>query len=57
MQHPAAAPEVLEESPSTRVTQEMRTDIGKNWSNRSLNRYVNAGTVEFLMDEDGSLTS
>jgi acetyl-CoA carboxylase biotin carboxylase subunit len=47
---------LLEESPSTRVTQEMRTEIGKKLE-ESLSEigYVNAGTVEFLMDEDGSL--
>jgi acetyl-CoA carboxylase, biotin carboxylase subunit len=47
---------LLEESPSTRVTQELRTDIGKKLE-ESLSEigYVNAGTVEFLMDEDGSL--
>src|ERR1700743_3570883 len=47
---------LLEESPSTRVSQEMRTDIGKKLE-QSLSEigYVNAGTVEFLMDEDGSL--
>lgn len=47
---------LLEESPSTRVTQEMRTEIGKKLE-QSLAEigYVNAGTVEFLMDEDGSL--
>jgi acetyl-CoA carboxylase biotin carboxylase subunit len=47
---------LLEESPSTRVTQEMRTEIGKKLE-QSLSEigYVNAGTVEFLMDEDGSL--
>ncbi len=47
---------LLEESPSTRVTQQMRTDIGKKLE-QSLSEigYVNAGTVEFLMDEDGSL--
>jgi len=47
---------LLEESPSTRVTQEMRTEIGKKLE-ESLTEigYVNAGTVEFLMDEDGSL--
>jgi acetyl-CoA carboxylase biotin carboxylase subunit len=47
---------LLEESPSTRVTQEMRSDIGKKLE-ESLSEigYVNAGTVEFLMDEDGSL--
>jgi acetyl-CoA carboxylase, biotin carboxylase subunit len=47
---------LLEESPSTRVSQQMRTDIGKKLE-QSLSEigYVNAGTVEFLMDEDGSL--
>jgi len=47
---------LLEESPSTRVTQELRSDIGKKLE-ESLTEigYVNAGTVEFLMDEDGSL--
>ncbi|HEY1524925.1 MAG TPA: acetyl-CoA carboxylase biotin carboxylase subunit [Candidatus Angelobacter sp.] len=47
---------LLEESPSTRVSQEMRTEIGKKLE-QSLSEigYVNAGTVEFLMDEDGSL--
>src|SRR6201994_1804748 len=47
---------LLEESPSTRVSPEMRSDIGKKLE-QSLSEigYVNAGTVEFLMDEDGSL--
>ena len=47
---------LLEESPSTRVTQQMRDEIGKGLE-KSLSEigYVNAGTVEFLMDEDGSL--
>lgn len=47
---------LLEESPSTRVTPELRTEIGKKLE-ESLSEigYVNAGTVEFLMDEDGSL--
>ena len=47
---------LLEESPSTRVTPEMRAEIGKKLE-ESLSEigYVNAGTVEFLMDEDGSL--
>jgi acetyl-CoA carboxylase biotin carboxylase subunit len=47
---------LLEESPSTRVTPELRSDIGKKLE-QSLSEigYVNAGTVEFLMDEDGSL--
>jgi len=47
---------LLEESPSTRVTPELRAQIGKGLE-ESLSEigYVNAGTVEFLMDEDGSL--
>jgi len=47
---------LLEESPSTRVTPEMRAEIGQGLE-KSLSEigYVNAGTVEFLMDEDGSL--
>jgi len=47
---------LLEESPSTRVTPELRAEIGKGLE-ASLSEigYVNAGTVEFLMDEDGSL--
>ena len=47
---------LLEESPSTRVTAQLREDIGKKLE-QSLSEigYVNAGTVEFLMDEDGSL--
>ena len=47
---------LLEESPSTRVTEEMRKDIGEKLQDcLSKIGYVNAGTVEFLMDEDGSL--
>lgn len=47
---------LLEESPSTRVTPEMRKTIGdKLEESLSSIGYVNAGTVEFLMDEDGSL--
>ena len=47
---------LLEESPSTRVTEQIRRDIGnKLESSLSAIGYVNAGTVEFLMDEDGSL--
>src|SRR5215470_16151054 len=47
---------LLEESPSTRVTEELRRTIGsKLESCLSGIGYVNAGTVEFLMDEDGSL--
>ena len=47
---------LLEESPSTRVTETMRAEIGKKLEScLSEIGYVNAGTVEFLMDEDGSL--
>ncbi|HEV3041552.1 MAG TPA: acetyl-CoA carboxylase biotin carboxylase subunit [Candidatus Angelobacter sp.] len=47
---------LLEESPSPRVTEEMRRRIGGKLENcLSEIGYVNAGTVEFLMDEDGSL--
>ena len=47
---------LLEEAPSTRVTPEMRVEIGKKLEESlSTIGYVNAGTVEFLMDEDGSL--
>ncbi len=47
---------LLEESPSTQVTEELRQQIGKKLSECLAQiGYVNAGTVEFLMDEDGSL--
>jgi acetyl-CoA carboxylase, biotin carboxylase subunit len=47
---------LLEESPSTQVNEQMRQDIGKKLAAcLSQIGYVNAGTVEFLMDEDGSL--
>ncbi len=47
---------LLEESPSVKVTPEMRQQLGDRLVS-ALSRigYVNAGTVEFLMDEDGSL--
>ena len=47
---------LLEESPSTVVTPELRERIGSMLS-KTLSEigYVNAGTIEFLMDEDGSL--
>ena len=47
---------LLEESPSTQVTPEMRAQIGQMLS-KTLGAigYVNAGTVEFLMDEAGKL--
>ncbi|HYL15230.1 MAG TPA: acetyl-CoA carboxylase biotin carboxylase subunit [Terriglobales bacterium] len=47
---------LLEESPSTQMTPESRAQIG-NVLCKTLSDvgYVNAGTVEFLMDEDGSL--
>jgi acetyl-CoA carboxylase, biotin carboxylase subunit len=47
---------LLEESPSIAVTPELRARMGKMVSETlSAIGYVNAGTVEFLMDEDGSL--
>ena len=47
---------LLEESPSTKVTDELRRTIGRKLEEcLSGIGYVNAGTVEFLMDEDGSL--
>lgn len=47
---------LLEESPSTRITDELRRTIGRKLEDcLSSIGYVNAGTVEFLMDEDGSL--
>ncbi|MBV9572563.1 MAG: acetyl-CoA carboxylase biotin carboxylase subunit [Acidobacteriales bacterium] len=47
---------LLEESPSTQVTPELRAQIGDMLS-KTLSEigYVNAGTVEFLMDEDRKL--
>jgi acetyl-CoA carboxylase biotin carboxylase subunit len=47
---------LLEESPSTQVSEELRQQIGHKLEEcLSDIGYVNAGTVEFLMDEDGSL--
>ncbi len=47
---------LLEESPSTVVSPELRARMGKILSETLASiGYVNAGTVEFLMDEDGSL--
>ncbi|HEX9121603.1 MAG TPA: acetyl-CoA carboxylase biotin carboxylase subunit [Terriglobales bacterium] len=47
---------LLEESPSVAVTSELRARMGKKVSETlAAIGYVNAGTVEFLMDEDGSL--
>jgi acetyl-CoA carboxylase biotin carboxylase subunit len=47
---------LLEESPSTQVTPELRAQIGGILS-KTLSEigYVNAGTIEFLMDEDKRL--
>src|SRR5262249_31574795 len=47
---------LIEEAPSLQVTQKLRDDIGKTLK-RSLEGvgYQNAGTIEFLMDEDGKL--
>jgi acetyl-CoA carboxylase, biotin carboxylase subunit len=47
---------LLEESPSVKVTLELRREMGERLvSALSKIGYVNAGTVEFLMDEDGRL--
>ncbi len=47
---------LLEESPSPRVTKELRESIGAVIRQTlSSIGYVNAGTIEFLMDEDGVL--
>src|SRR5204863_5462142 len=47
---------LLEESPSTRVTPKLRKQISEKLESSLTDiGYVNAGTVEFLMDEDGSL--
>jgi acetyl-CoA carboxylase, biotin carboxylase subunit len=47
---------LLEESPSTQVTPELRNKIG-NILSKTLSDigYVNAGTIEFLMDENKNL--
>ncbi len=47
---------LLEESPSLQVSPQLRAEIGDKLVNslRDIG-YVNAGTIEFLMDEDGSL--
>ena len=47
---------LIEEAPSLKVTPKIREEIGKTLK-RSLEAvgYQNAGTVEFLMDEDGKL--
>jgi len=47
---------LLEESPSTQVSPELRAQIGEVLS-KTLSEigYVNAGTIEFLMDEDRRL--
>jgi acetyl-CoA carboxylase biotin carboxylase subunit len=47
---------LLEEAPSTQVTPELRDQMGAMLSSTlSKIGYVNAGTVEFLMDEDRNL--
>jgi len=47
---------LLEESPSVKVTPQLRKEIGELLS-KTLSKvgYHNAGTIEFLMDEDGKL--
>jgi acetyl-CoA carboxylase, biotin carboxylase subunit len=47
---------LLEESPSVKVSPELRKEIGdKLCASLKDIGYQNAGTIEFLMDEDGSL--
>jgi acetyl-CoA carboxylase biotin carboxylase subunit len=47
---------LLEESPSVRMTPKLRKEIGDKLQSCLADiGYINAGTVEFLMDEDGSL--
>jgi len=47
---------LIEESPSPRVTPELRKTISESLKKAMREvGYTNAGTVEFLMDEDGSL--
>src|SRR5207253_3437318 len=47
---------LLEESPSLPVTPQLRKQIGEKLASTLANiGYTNAGTVEFLMDEDGKL--
>lgn len=47
---------LLEESPSPRVTKQLRESLGDALKQTlSSIGYVNAGTIEFLMDEDGVL--
>src|SRR5205823_1744250 len=47
---------LLEESPSLPVTPQLRKQIGEKLASTLANiGYTNAGTVEFLMDEDGLL--
>jgi acetyl-CoA carboxylase biotin carboxylase subunit len=47
---------LIEEAPSPRVTPELRSEISESLK-KAMKQvgYTNAGTVEFLMDEDGSL--
>ncbi len=47
---------LIEEAPSLQITPKMREDLGKT-IRRSLENigYWNAGTIEFLMDEDGKI--
>jgi len=48
---------LIEESPSVKVSAQLRAAMGELLaSTMSRLGYVNAGTVEFLMDEDGSLS-
>ncbi len=47
---------LIEEAPSVHLTPEMRTDIGEKAVNGALSiGYTGAGTMEFLLDQDGNL--
>ena len=47
---------LIEEAPSPAVSAELRREMGERVANAvACAGYVNAGTVEFLMDEDGNL--
>ena len=48
---------LIEEAPSLQVTPKIREDIAKTLKKVSIGSigYQNAGTIEFLMDEDGKL--
>ena len=51
MQHPAAAPKVVEEAPSALLDEDLRQRMGRRRTVHACG-YVGAGTVEFLVDAD-----